>query len=206
MTVFDPIEPDGVTVVKAPTAEPVTRGELKAYLRVGSTHENDLIDSYGVAAREHIERWTGRAMMPQTLRLSLQSFPSKEIELPRSPISSSSSEYTVRYFESGSTAVVVSSTVYFVDHTHEPGRIVLERDQSWPSTVVLRARNGVEVDFVAGYTGGSTAVPAGLKTAIKSLTANWYENREPVIIGTIGLKIPLTLESLLESFTVKRFA
>ena len=203
MTVRSPIEPEAVTVVTASTAEPVTLKEIKAHLRVGSTHENDLLNDYAAAARDQVERWTGRALMPQTLRLTLQDFPTDDIVLPRSPVTSASTNVTVKYFADGSTSLTtVSSSDYIIDHEHEPGRVVLKRDAAWP-TETLKSRNPIQVDFKAGYA-DAASVPAGLKTAVRSLTANYFENREPVIIGTIGFKIPFTLEALLESFTVRR--
>lgn len=206
------IEVDGLSTVTAPANEPVSLADLKNHLRVSSTHEDSLITTYGIAARQGVERWTSRALINQTLRLHLQKFPrGGAIRFPRSPVSASSSNVTVKYYtDDGSTAATFASTNYFIDATHEPGRIQLKRSVSWPNEA-LRSRNPVEVDFVAGYGAGSTGasstdVPAGLRVAVMEWTSNLFENREPIIVGTIALKIPFTVETLLESYTVDWFS
>ena len=52
------------------------------------------------------------------------------------------------------------------------------------------------VTFVAGHA-NAAAAPSQLKAAIKLLVAHWYENREPVVTGTIATDIQFTIESLL---------
>jgi uncharacterized phiE125 gp8 family phage protein len=208
--VVNPTEPIAVTVVTASTAEPLTVTEIKNHLRVGSTHENALISSYGIAARDYYERETGRALMPQTMRLTLQDFPVGAIELPRSPVSTASTDVTVKYFEDGSTSLTTfPSSKYIVDHEHEPAQLRLQRDESWP-TAELRSRNAIQVDFKAGYGVGSTGNPAALvpsahKLAIRVLAAHFFENREPVPVGTVARELPFSLRALIDMHRVVRF-
>lgn len=44
-------------------------------------------------------------------------------------------------------------------------------------------------------------LPLPLIHAIKLMISNFYENREPVAIGTIATKLPFSFEYLLDSYT-----
>lgn len=82
-----------------------------------------------------------------------------------------------------------------MDTDSEPGRVVLKHGQSWPSTT-LRTMNPVQVTYVAGY-GLAASVPPHLVQLIKLLVSHWYENREPVVVGSITASIPLAVDSLI---------
>ena len=90
----------------------------------------------------------------------------------------------------------------------EPARLALQRDESWP-TAELRSRNAVQVDFWAGYGAGSTGnaatlVPEGHKLAVRLLTAHFFENREPVPVGTVARELPFSLRALIDLHRVQR--
>lgn len=44
-------------------------------------------------------------------------------------------------------------------------------------------------------------LPAPLLHAIKLMIGNFYENREPVLVGTISAALPFSFEYLLDSYT-----
>jgi uncharacterized phiE125 gp8 family phage protein len=75
-------------LITAPTAEPLTRDEAKAHLRVDGTAEDTLIDTYLLAARQDVEAACGRALLPQTWELRLPRFPTWRcgIRLPKPPV------------------------------------------------------------------------------------------------------------------------
>ena len=81
-----------------------------------------------------------------------------------------------------------------MDTASEPGRIVLEKDEVWP-TDVLKSVNGVEVRFVAGY-GAASAVPKRIKQLAYLLVGHWYVNREAMITGLVTKEIELAVQTL----------
>ena len=93
----------------------------------------------------------------------------------------------------------VSTSVYTVDTDSEPGRVYEAYSQTWPST--QEQPNAVRCRFVAGY-GAASAVPAPIKQAIKILISQWYEFREPVIVGGTPSVVPMTVEALLRPYQV----
>lgn len=177
----------GLTLTSAPASEPVTVAELREWCRVDSEAHDAVLTGLGKAARDLVEKTTGRALVTQTWRLSLDGFPwpggwqilrnpsvwpdPRTIRLPKAPLQSVSS---ITYTDMSGNSQTLASTVYDVDATTDPGRITLALGQVWP---VTRPKPGaVLITFVAGY-GAATAVPDMLKTAIKFTVACWLENR-----------------------------
>lgn len=90
----------------------------------------------------------------------------------------------------------MSSSLYIVVATREPGRVCLAPGQSWP--VVQSRINAVEVTFVAGY-GLAANVPQDLKSAQLLLLGHLHENREATTILSLK-ETPLAVDSILRQY------
>lgn len=190
-----------VTVYAAAGGEPVSRSAALLHLRVDHDDDDPLIEALIAAARQHVENVTWRALVTQTLELTLDAWPSGDrIELPRPPLQSVTS---VKYIDSAGVEATFAASNYHVVTRGEPGRIVLAYGASWPS-VTLRTAGAITVRYVAGY-GLATAVPEMLKQAILLLVGHWYENREATVIaaGTVATELPLAVASILEQYKVR---
>lgn len=186
-----------LSITSEPAAEPVTLTEAKAHLRVTGTDDDTILAVYIKAARVRAEMFTRRAFVTQTLRLRLGVFPGERfIELPRPPLASVTS---LKYYDSDNVQQTVDAASltegYEVVTDELVGKLVLRDGASWPSPVYARA-DAIEVIFVAGY-GAYTAVPETLRLAVLHLVAHYYENRVPVVQGTIVAPVPMHVESLL---------
>ena len=181
------------SLVTAPQTEPLTTQEAKDHLRVTNSDDDAYIDELVTNAREWAESNTERAFITQTWDYFLDAFPADGFfRLPFPPlISVTSVKYTYSYVQQATFA----SSKYFVDTASEPGRIYLNLNESWPSDT-LRVRNGVEVQFDAGYGAASSDIPKRAKQLIYLLIGHWYINREALITGTISKEIGLAVESL----------
>ncbi len=168
-----------LTIVTAPTAEPVTLTEAKDHLRVDTTDENSLIEDFIEVATDYCEDLQNRAYLTQTWDLTLDGWPVGDIiSIPLPPLQSVSS---VTYYSTGGTANTLTAGTYIVDTSSEPGRLSLAYNETWP-TITLRPVNGVVVRFVAGY-GTASTVSVRAKQAIKLLVGHMYENRENTAAG-----------------------
>lgn len=196
-----------------PTLEPVTLAEAQAFLRVDDTDsETDLINALIVAARESVENFTGRALLSQTWKLTMDAWPeptlyralgvrcddSRTITLERSPLASVTD---VKYYPASGAAQATldAATYYHVLTGPTPGVIVLKSDQSWPD--LYDRPDAVEVTFVAGVS-TAAAVPKLLRQAVLLQIAHLYENRTPINIGNIVNELPYSLKAMLESHRV----
>jgi uncharacterized phiE125 gp8 family phage protein len=159
-----------LTLVTPPATEPVTLAEAKAHLKVDTSADDALITSLIVAARARAEWHAGRAFVTQSWTLWLDAWPQNGlVEIPLPPLQSVT-EVTVYALDD--TANVLDPSVYQLDAASAPARL-LRKDE--PCTD-LRAVNGVEIAFTAGY-GGASTVPQAIKQAILQIVADLYTHR-----------------------------
>lgn len=161
----------GLVLVTPPAEEPVTLEEAKLHLRLDTTAEDSLISALIVAAREYVEMYTRRQLVTATWELSLDAWPLC-IRPPKPPLQVVTG---ITYMDSAETLQTVDPTMYRVDTTREPGRILVATGVSWPA--VVRVPGAIRVTYEAGY-GAASAVPATFKQAMLLYMADMYEHRE----------------------------
>lgn len=190
------------SLATAPATEPLTATEAKLHLRVDHTTDDDLITSLIVAARQHCENFTGRALITQTWDLKLDAFPSlgEPIRLVKPPVSSVTS---VTYVDADGATQTWTSSLYRTDLPAgtwaQAGRIEPAHGESYPE--IRQVSNAVTVRCVHGY-GAAATVPDAIKAAMKLLIGHWYENRESVIVGATAMPVPMAVDALLVPFKV----
>lgn len=182
-----------------PSAEPYTLTEIKgSHLRIATSDDDEYIELLIKAARMATEIQTRRALITQTWVTTLCGFPEgRVIALERPPLISVSS---IKYFDSANVEQTLSASLYTVDTSASPGRVVLNYGQSWPTTYDRPA--AVSIEYVAGYGATAAALPQDLRHAISFLVAHWYRSREPVQIGNTVNVLPMTFEWLVGPYKV----
>ena len=161
-----------IDVTTPPASEQVTLADAKLHLRVIDSAEDTLIDAMITAAREHVEKLLGYALVTQSLRATLVGFPAS-IELPGIVTTVSS----VKYTDADGVEQTLAPAAYAVDMSGGGARIVPVYGTSWPATRCEPA--SVRVAFVAGY--AANAVPKSLCAAIKLIVGDLFENREAAV-------------------------
>ena len=179
--------------VTPPVIEPVTLDEAKEHLRVTETDEDALITELIIVAREMCEEYQRRSYITTGFEFFLRFFP-VEIILPRSPLLDVSQ---VSFFIPDDTETIVDAAIYNVDDATKPGRITLGFSNTWPTTT-LRTNKSVRVQFTAGYGLLAADVPSRIKHAIKLTVSNFFEQRQPILTGTIAQELPLNVKWLLD--------
>lgn len=162
--------------ISGPAVEPVTLGEMKAYLRVDDDDnaQDDLIAGLVKAARLMVEAASRRVLIEQRWRVVLDCWPAGgTILLPISPLIAVD-RITVADLSGGTSEVPADA--FETDALSDPPR-VLVGDAAQPG----KTRNGVSIELRAGYGTAPEAVPATLKLAIRLLVAHWFENRGDAI-------------------------
>jgi uncharacterized phiE125 gp8 family phage protein len=175
--------------VIAPPEEPVTLADAKLWAKVDVPDDDPLISGLITAGRDYAERVCNRALVTQTLLLTLDSFGPDPLEsdrffafapplsmvlrLPRAPVQSVTS---IQYIDTAGNLQTLPANLYLLDAVAEPARICPTWGQVWPITQPYRPA-AVQIKFVAGY-GLGAAVPDGIKRAIKTWIADAYYNRE----------------------------
>jgi hypothetical protein len=159
---------------------------MKNYLRLddGFTLDDDMISGFLIAAREHGEKLTGRALAQRTFRQVMDSFPyytdtiqsqlayppsyyslplysttlwnySQMIKLAPAPVVS---VQQMRYIDvNGNAQQLDVEDDYVLDVENEPARIFPVPGTYWPPS--LYVANSLIIDFTAGYSPSPTAAP-----------------------------------------------
>lgn len=182
------------TLVAAPADEPISTYDVKEQSIIEIVADDTIINGHIIAARQHIENITNRALVTQTWDLFLDHFHAV-IEVPKSLLQSVTS---ITYVDADGSSQTLSSSVYTVDTDTDPGRIYLAYNQSWPT--IRAIRHAITIRFIAGY-GDADSVPRDIKLAMLLMVAHYYENREatsPVQLNDI----PMGVNALLAPYRV----
>ena len=182
-----------LVMTSAPAVEPISLAEAKAHLRVDASDEDSLLTSLITAARMFVERTLSLALITESWSLYLDGWPrSGAIVLPIQPVQAVTA---VRVYDPDDDPTTVNSGTYSVDVLSEPARLVLSAGAVQLSPA--RLLNAFEVAFTAGYGDETSDVPAPIRHAIKLLVAHWFEQREPVVLGSAPQEVPGTVAGLL---------
>lgn len=180
--------------IAGPQTPVITTAELADQLRVDPS--DPLLGLYAEAATDTVEQVTGRALITQTWRLTLDHWPTggepwwdgvrqgaiSELHgsrramwviLPRYRLQSV--EQITVFDDDGQSETVPVGDTFIVDTQQEPGRLVLKSGASWP--VALQRANAIQIEYKAGYGDDASDVPTVLRVALLQLAAHMYERR-----------------------------
>lgn len=196
-----------INVVTARPVDAVSLSEAKEQLRIESTvfDHDAALRRYIKAAHDYAEGITGRTLVQTTYDYWIDKWPAGDaIELPRPPLQSVTS-VTYTKWDSTSTTLTADDD-YVADTDSEPGRVVLEYDETWP-TDELHPKNPIKIRYVAGYAADSSPtdyranIPEEIRIAILMLVGHWFNNREAGIAGVNMQTVPL---GALDMLTLKK--
>jgi len=175
-----------------PAIEPVSLDEAKAFLRVETSDDDDVITALIAGSRIHVEAQTRRALITQTWRISADAWPADgRMPILPAPLRSLTA---ARVFDSGNNAHDVDTQAFVLDLggsalTFAP----------WALPAPGRNALGIELDVVVGYGDAAIDVPEPLRQAIRLLIAHWYENRGLAALGTVTV-LPTTVAALIAPY------
>jgi uncharacterized phiE125 gp8 family phage protein len=175
----------------APTEEPLSLAEAKAQCRVDDELDDAELLRFIKAARLHVEKRLGQQLCTATLRLYLDRFKSRVIELAMPPLIAVSS---VKYYDLAGELITMSPAAYDVDNVDKPGRIAPSYGNFWP--VTLPGLNKVVIEYTAGY-GAAADVPENIKHALRLIVGEWYIHRELSTAGALSGTTAKAVEDLL---------
>jgi uncharacterized phiE125 gp8 family phage protein len=198
-----------------PALEPVSLAEVRAHMIIDDsigTDDDDVITGLIVAARIHVEKVTGKAMITRTMAMVLNHWPvtagqvyapGGTLEIKRGPFQSVTK---VETFNEDGDATVWAADNYYSNPSNGRG-VLCPKGQSYFPTPT-RAVAGIRVEFTAGY-GGASDVPESLTLAVKMLVAHWYEHREAVAVDkdarpTVSHGVPHGFDALVGKYKTYR--
>jgi len=184
-------------VTSGPASEPLTATEVKNWLKVTGTSEDDLISSLIAAARKQVEHYTNLKLFTQTIAEYWDEWPYSDelknrfggLSLSWGPVQSVSS---VQYTDEDGDTQTFSSSNYTTDLTARPARIAPGFDDVWPTARL--EPNSIRVMYVAGYS-DTADIPDDIKTAMRLMITHWYDNRTDSV-----RQLPMASECLLRPY------
>lgn len=157
-------------LLAGPAAEPWTVADLKSFLRVEHDADDAVIASLLTAARAQIEAWTGKMLLAQRWRLVLDAWPRDgRIVLRGGPLRSL---IAVRSYDERGYAHGLDLDSFVLDLA---GGVIAS--PPWALPEPGRDVAGIELDLELGYGTAPDDVPAPLRHAVRTLVAQWYDNR-----------------------------
>lgn len=161
----------GYKLVTAPTVEPVSATEMRAYLRLADTSQDDMLDALIASARAQLEQTTGRIFGASVYDVLFEDFDEDaecpELVFPVTPVSSVTSIY---YDVSGVATLLAASQYELSDYALFP-KVVPAYSVSWPSA----DSDSVIVKVSAGTASDYDKIGCGL---IKAIVADLFEHPE----------------------------
>ncbi|WP_454848748.1 head-tail connector protein [Rhizobium binxianense] len=180
-----------------PLAEALTLAEVKAHLRLDGNEEDVLLAALIRVAREHLERVAGLCLTTQSWRLLLDSIPEDGvIHIARGPLQAIEN---LRLYDEAGEEVSLPLDGHVLDGAARPARLVLGR-----SVAGLRAVNGVEIDFTAGFGESGADVPDTLKRAMLMHVAQMFAFRGALAVEDQPADIPSGYDRLIAPFLIRR--
>lgn len=163
-----------------------------------NTTEDPYLISLIASATSQAEDIIKRRLITQTWKFYLDCFPCRSwIEIPYSPLQSISS---LQYIDINGDTQTFSTDYYHVSTVSDRGKIQLNAGQVWPQTQLNR-RDAVIITAVVGYGSARSNVPEPIKQAMLLMLGHWYNQREDVVFGVVGTKVPNTSQALLAPYT-----
>ena len=187
-----------VTQTTAPAYLPLTLTEAKLHLRVDHSDEDTLITALIGAAVDTCQQITGRSLMAQAWKLTIDDF-ADQIKLPWPQVQAVQS---VQYKDEAGVTQTLTTSVYEL----VGDRVCLVPEQTWPT--VRGGVGSVWISYTAGYSAGNeaaqqAAIPSGIKSWLLLTVGTLYANRESLQPGVSVAALPDRFAaSLLDRFKV----
>jgi uncharacterized phiE125 gp8 family phage protein len=155
-------------LITPPVALAVSLDEARVTARLDGTEADvELIRVIGQHTRD-AEHETGRALVQQTYRLTLDEFPAAFV-LEYPPILTVEH---IKFYDASGVRQTLHPDDYLVDNESEPGEIVPAPGRAWPAT---QGRiNAVEVQYSCGYGVDDSTVPDEIKGYILGKVAEHF--------------------------------
>lgn len=158
---------DGEIIVP-PTAAPISLQDVKEHLRIDGDDEDSALEVFRSAAIDHVSRYTGLALAPQTQRFSSSGWEELR-QLPVAPVSS----ITISYIDENDIEQVLDSSAYRLSGGNSLlPKVVIKNDVVLP--LLASVPDAVRITVECGY----SAVPPAVRLALLLLTGDWDMNRE----------------------------
>lgn len=176
-------------VVTPPARYPVSLAEARLQLGLNTQDYDPRLAALIAAATEAVENYCGRALITRTYKGFLTWWPydkttgavQRFVQLEKPPLISVG---YLKTYDDADAATTFDPAGYFVSVNRTIGRIVLRRFAVWP--IPLRAAEGIEIQWTAGYGSNPGDVPETIRLAIQAQVGFLNEQRGDEPVAVVG--------------------
>ena len=185
-----------------PAQEPVGLEEMKDWARIDDADSDATLSGNIIAARRWVETLTHRALITQTLVFKIDSFPGPITTVIELPGGKTQTLTSIAYLDTNGDSQTWAALNYIADLVSQPGLVGLAYSKDWPS--IREWDLPITITYDAGYGDDPGDVPEELRTAIKILAAELFENREDSIVGAPIANVPWGAKRLADPYRIHR--
>lgn len=180
-----------LTRTEAPVTYPVTLFSVKEQGRIDSAELDDTIERLIRAASALVGEQAGRVLSSETWAYSVPAILRNDLVLPKSPVQSVSS---ITYFDGADAEQTASVSDFYLMKGDDRAVLRPKSGSSWPTANTDRD-DAITITFVAGYT---TAPPALVEAVVRTVL-HWFDNPNPVVVGSTATTLPLGVQELIDT-------
>ncbi len=185
-----------------PAQEPVGLEEMKDWARVDDADNDATIAGNIIAARRWVETFTHRALITQTFVYKTSRFPGPITTVIELLGGKTQTLTSIAYLDTDGASQTWAAANYIADLVSEPALVGLAYSIDWPS--IREWDLPITITYDAGYGDDPGDVPEELRTAIKIIAAELFENREDSIVGATIANVPWNAQRLADPFRIHR--
>lgn len=181
-----------LTVITAPSIEPVTLADAKSHCRIDAdiTEHDGILELLIQTAREQAEHDTGRALITQVLQILEPA--ACRLQLRKPPFLSMTSVVAVG---SDGAETAIAGADYSVDRSRLVPELVIK---SLPSDACF-----IKATYSSGYGAAAADIPAAIRRWMLMHISTHFEHRESVVVGTSATPMPTPfIDGLLDPYRI----
>lgn len=179
-------------VIVEPKLEPVSISEVKTQLGIDDARSDDLIARRIKVAREHVELYTGRALLFQTREKRWDKF------IDRHDLECASAVISIKYLDAEGVEQTMDSADYTLDTYPFIPHVRKAYGVTWPS--IRSEPNAVRIQYTAGYGATASTVPATIIEAMLLYIGHLMNFQPQAENGILLTRMPWSVREKLDNY------
>ena len=155
-------------LLTSPLVDPISLSEMKAFLKLETDGEDDLLRAFISAARVHLEHMIGRHLITQSWRVALHGPLQETFTLSIQPVTAIKE---AAILSADGDLVDLSPESFVIRDPADPARI------SNIGGVSVGMAQRLQIDVETGFGPTPEDVPESLRMALRLIVAEWHERR-----------------------------
>lgn len=200
-----PVAPIGVQSLLAANwidAAPISLDSVKTYLRVETTDEDALIESFLDAAVSYCQDISNTIVVSTSILVYYSDFPPSGVPIAvpvGSALYARTPTPTIQYTDISGATVTLNDITDFTSYKQGANFIIIPQSGEWPTDYDRTGPRGVQVSW--SVQGDSTNLgQRQFWIAVQMLVGHWYATRDAVVCGSAG-EVPFGVNALLQNST-----